>query len=660
MTPFETMTARGITPATLAAFGVVATTHYGRPALRYPIRLPDGTLVGRRVKYTDGHEPKALWPTALAQGDIAPQALYGADLILANTTHPSTLFLVEGEPDAWLMHSLGLPVVSLLRGAGAAVSDHARYALDLLAPDRVYVVYDTDQPGWRGGVRVARDLMAPGRIAQALRLPDGLGEGGDVTDLYVWCGRDRALFVEVLASLSPLPIPAERRRSPRPASPPPGHDDYADYKRTHPLQRFVEELTGREGKPCGHELVWRCLLPGHDDHTPSFSVNPEKGLYFCYGCLPPGSLVKTSHGMRPIDSLRVGDLVYAFDGRLHRVSKTHEHQFEGELISLRCSPFKSPILLTGNHKIPVMRPKSKRLEEVEAAHIKVQNYLLYPRMDRIAESLSFTSDADARLYYGKPPTALPDANAINIDDLAEWLGWYLAEGSTTQQRTVCFSLCRDEYSIAKRLASLTQSLFGTSVRISEPRGKPHSLELITNHALLARWVARMCGSGARSKHVPGFVWGWTSSQQYTLFKAYVQGDGHIMAGTTREGYIHRPTWRVTTASATLVDDLRDLLLKNGITPSSLREQRTRDGRVHWRMSGPLTLADTWGAHPPQDMIRVRVKEVSHISYTGSVYNLTVEDDHHYTTMSGVVCNCGRGGDIITLMTMLGRDARVSA
>jgi len=296
MTPFETMTARGITPATLAAFGVVAMTHHGRPALRYPIRLPDGTPVGRRVKYTDGHEPKTLWPAALAQGDIAPQALYGADLILANTTHPSTLFLVEGEPDAWLMHSLGLPVVSLLRGAGAAVSGHARYTLDLLAPDRVYVVYDTDQPGRRGGVRVARDLLAPGRAVQALRLPDALDEGGDVTDLYAWCGRDRALFVEVLASLPALPVPTERRLSGGRATrtPPatsPAHDDYADYKRTHPLERFVEELTGHAGKPCGHELVWRCMLPGHDDHTPSFYVNPAKGLYLCRGCGRGGDII---------------------------------------------------------------------------------------------------------------------------------------------------------------------------------------------------------------------------------------------------------------------------------------------------------------------------------------------------------------------------------
>ncbi len=291
MTPFEAMTARGIAPVTLAAFGVAATTHHGRPALRYPIRVPDGTPVGRRVKYTDGAEPKALWPGGCAAGDIAPQALYGADLLLSQCTPPSTLFVVEGEPDAWLMHSLGLPAVSLLRGAGGAVSDHARYALDLLAPARVYVVYDADNAGRRNGVRVARDVLAPGRVVEALRLPDTLGAGGDVTDLFAWCGYERARFVDALAALPTLPVPTERRRAPRPPSVTPADTDYADYKRTHPLGRFVEELTGQEGKPCGHELVWRCLLPGHNDRTPSFSVNPEKGLYFCYGCGRGGDII---------------------------------------------------------------------------------------------------------------------------------------------------------------------------------------------------------------------------------------------------------------------------------------------------------------------------------------------------------------------------------
>lgn len=301
MTPIESMTARGIEPATLAAFGVVGTTQYDRPALRYPIRLPDGTPVGRRVKYVDGCKPKAGWicpPGQIGAGDLAPALLYGADLL---PRFLSSLFLVEGEPDAWLLHSRGLPAVSLLRGASAGVPDHARYALAQLSPARVYIVYDTDADGagQRGAWRVADDLRGVVPRAQPLLLPPAVGDGGDVTDLYALCGQDQRRFIAALAALPPLPRPRERRprrRSPgltptTAMTPPTNGGAYATYKRSHPLVPFIEQLAGRAGRPVGHELVWRCMLPGHDDQTPSFSVNPDKELFLCRGCGRGGDIV---------------------------------------------------------------------------------------------------------------------------------------------------------------------------------------------------------------------------------------------------------------------------------------------------------------------------------------------------------------------------------
>src|SRR5437868_4582991 len=64
------------------------------------------------------------------------------------------------------------------------------------------------------------------------------------------------------------------------------------------------------------------LCPFHSEKTPSFHVNPDTRSYKCFGCLPPGSLVKTSRGPLPIEMVGVGDAVYARDGHLHAVVET--------------------------------------------------------------------------------------------------------------------------------------------------------------------------------------------------------------------------------------------------------------------------------------------------------------------------------------------------
>src|SRR5215218_9614529 len=42
----------------------------------------------------------------------------------------------------------------------------------------------------------------------------------------------------------------------------------------------------------GKEWVGRCPLPEHEDRSPSFTVNPEKNVFFCHGCLRGGDVVE--------------------------------------------------------------------------------------------------------------------------------------------------------------------------------------------------------------------------------------------------------------------------------------------------------------------------------------------------------------------------------
>jgi hypothetical protein len=42
----------------------------------------------------------------------------------------------------------------------------------------------------------------------------------------------------------------------------------------------------------GKEWVGRCPLPDHPDKSPSFTVNPQKNLWICHGCLRGGDVIE--------------------------------------------------------------------------------------------------------------------------------------------------------------------------------------------------------------------------------------------------------------------------------------------------------------------------------------------------------------------------------
>jgi DNA primase len=59
-----------------------------------------------------------------------------------------------------------------------------------------------------------------------------------------------------------------------------------------PVKELAERLCGPGGlRKAGKEQVGRCPLPDHEDKTPSFTVNPEKNVWFCHGCVRGGNVI---------------------------------------------------------------------------------------------------------------------------------------------------------------------------------------------------------------------------------------------------------------------------------------------------------------------------------------------------------------------------------
>jgi CHC2 zinc finger len=62
-----------------------------------------------------------------------------------------------------------------------------------------------------------------------------------------------------------------------------------------PTIDLADRLAASQGgrwRKLGAEWVRNCVLPDHEDKTPSFCVDPDKNVWFCHGCLRGGDVIE--------------------------------------------------------------------------------------------------------------------------------------------------------------------------------------------------------------------------------------------------------------------------------------------------------------------------------------------------------------------------------
>jgi DNA primase len=82
--------------------------------------------------------------------------------------------------------------------------------------------------------------------------------------------------------------------------------DWNDIKGRIDLARVVTALLGPAPKRLGRRLLWPC--PFHDEHNPSFEVDPQRGTWRCWPCNLGGdapALVMKRNGVGFPEAVRV-------------------------------------------------------------------------------------------------------------------------------------------------------------------------------------------------------------------------------------------------------------------------------------------------------------------------------------------------------------------
>lgn len=75
----------------------------------------------------------------------------------------------------------------------------------------------------------------------------------------------------------------------------------------------------------------------------------------CHTCFPAGTLVRTEGGLKPIETIVVGERVLSSDGSYQKVAKTMNREFNGNLVSILPTVSTNPIYSTPDHPYLVLR-----------------------------------------------------------------------------------------------------------------------------------------------------------------------------------------------------------------------------------------------------------------------------------------------------------------
>jgi len=385
-------------------------------------------------------------------------------------------------------------------------------------------------------------------------------------------------------------------------------------------------------------------------------------------CFPPNTLVATADGFKPIENIKIGDLVLTHKGRFRKVTKVYRRYYKGKLIGVKPKAINRTIWMTPEHPV-LATVKSKKanakktlwngskdkwlrlcskktMRWVEAKDLTYRDVLVVPRVkdsEVVIDVTKYVSDyvkVGDKLYakgsnqFGVnfiKPRAYELPATINPSD--EWLrffGYYLAEG------------CKCKTDVQLCLSMKDKAIIGDIVKQFEhARVKIRSsndVRVFIAGRLLSDFLTNLFGHGARNKQIPLFLLQLPKERLRHLFKALILGDGCV--STYKEKY---KAIRYTTVSDKLALSLFLLSVKLGHPMTITWDYKGRRGHQLSCSTYNTEFEDGYKGRREyvldEDYLYLPIKEITEKEYEGYVYNLEVEEDNSYVVEGIVVHNC---------------------
>lgn len=349
-------------------------------------------------------------------------------------------------------------------------------------------------------------------------------------------------------------------------------------------------------------------------------------------CFPAGTLILTSERLKPIEEVKVGDMVLTHLNRWRRVIQTGSKisdtiVLKGQGVSsLECTP-NHPFWSTGKTKNKHLG--IRQLEEPKWLEAENMPGRMWLNMNATGACLPIPdpneTEAHVRISLSTPFFYF----------VGRWLGDGWANSHKRKNR-INSNMKRVYVCCAHELADdLEKKLEDTGLHFGRVE-QPSTTRFTCSSMALFDWLTTNFGIHAAGKNLPSWVFGMKREWRQALFDGYLESDGCILSNGKKTTSISLP---LTTGMKILASGLGKASSVTYSMPK--RKSCVIEGRIvnehgfysqtyyNNSRSALISKDGFWG------LVRKKLPGRKNIR----VYNLEVEDDHSYVAAGIAVHNC---------------------
>ncbi len=307
----------------------------------------------------------------------------------------------------------------------------------------------------------------------------------------------------------------------------------------------------------------------------------------------------------------------------HKPSAIQKYYHKGKMIRIKQKSV--DLLVTPDHKIHYITDNYKR-------NTMLKEFKFLPKVVKFLNKTNWEGEEKEWFYLPEIDSyknIAKNIDKIKMDDFLEFLGWYIAEGYTTE-RSYEVGVCQKKMKNVKKIENLLNKL-KFHYNYNNDRFVIYSKQLYTYLSKLGK---------APDKYIPKEFMNLSKRQLKILFDALIKGDGIVRTdGRKKEQIIYYTT------SKKLADQVQEIIIKLGYNASIKKEipkDRTYKGKLiksNYPMFKIIRRVSVSHNLSKKDHFREQ-------NYSGFVYCCTVPEHVILVRRNGKPSWCGNCQDVI--------------